>query len=349
MRFAATAASVPLDADPRRILIIKPSAIGDVVHTLPVLSLLRRRWPKARIEWLVTPGCAGLLEGHPLLDEIVLFDRRRYAGLWRDPRGAWGLFGFTRDLKQRGYDLVLDLQGLLRSAWLAWKTECPLRVGFSQAREFAPIFYTHRIGVGSAEQHAVDRYLKLAAAIGCGAGPAEFPLSVSDKDRAAVAGRLPAGPFAVLLPGTNWPTKRWPTAQFAALVEPLRQRLGLASVVAGGAADRVLAMQISGATDLTGQTTLGELVALLDRASLVIANDSGPMHIAAALGKPLVALFGPTNPIRTGPYGRADSVLRVDIPCSPCYSRRCSHKSCLAWLTTRPVLALAEAQMAADR
>jgi ADP-heptose:LPS heptosyltransferase len=142
----------------------------------------------------------------------------------------------------------------------------------------------------------------------------------------------------VLLPGTNWDTKRWDVAKFAALVEPLRERFGFTSVVAGGPDVVELAKRIPGAIDLAGKTSLKQLVALLEGAAVVIANDSGPMHIAAALGRPLVTVFGPTNPVRTGPWNRMDTVARLAIACSPCYSRRCAHTSCMTWLTPEHVL-----------
>jgi lipopolysaccharide heptosyltransferase I len=331
---------VDLTSDPRRILLIKPSAIGDVVHTLPILKLVRKRWPAAHIAWLVTPGCAGLLEGHPDLSEVILFDRRRFGRGWRDPKSLLGLAGFSVDLRRAGFDLVVDLQGLFRSGWFTWLTQAPQRVGFASAREFAPLFYTHRVDVGDGDQHAIDRYLKLARAIGC-EGPVQFEFALRDEDRAAA--RKWVGhdrPYAVLLPGTNWETKRWPVEKFAMLVEPLKQRFGLETVVAGGRDDVALGEQIGG-VNLAGKTSIQELVALLQGAALVIGNDSGPAHIAAAMERPLVMLFGPTNPLRTGPYGRMESVLRIDIPCSPCYSRKCSHQSCLRWLEIEPVLALA--------
>jgi lipopolysaccharide heptosyltransferase I len=334
---------------PSRILIIKPSAIGDIVHALPVLKLVRRKWPAARISWLVTPTCSGLLEGHPLLDELILFDRKRWGGMWRSPRLAGEWWRFTRELRAREFDLVLDLQGLFRSGWLSWKTRAAVRVGFANARELAPVFYTHRVPIDTPEQHAIDRYLKLARFIGCDAGPVEFPFATTGADRAHVAELLRAdvaeNRYAVLLPGTNWETKRWPVEKFAGLVAPLRERFGLVSVLAGGPDAGAMAPQIPGAVDLTCKTTLKQLTALLERADLVVANDSGPMHIASALGRPLVTPFGPTNPVRTGPYRRMDSVIKIDIVCSPCYSRHCSHQSCLRWLDVGPVVRLAEEQM----
>ena len=332
---------------PRRILLIKPSAIGDVVHALPILALLRRRWPAAHIAWLLTPACAGLLDGHPLLNEVLVFDRRKFGRGWRDPASALGLIEFLRQLRRHDFDLVVDLQGLFRSGILAWETRAPVRIGFANARELAPVFYTHRVKIEMTEQHAIDRYLKVAAALGCDVtSPIEFPFHVTDDDRRQAAGLLNGtGRYALLLPGTNWATKRWPVENYAALVAPLRERFGLASIVAGSPDETVLAAQVAGAINLAGKTTLRQLAALVERADLVVANDSGPMHIAAGMNRPLVTLFGPTNPIRTGPYRRDDSVLRVDIPCSPCYSRNCSHQSCLKWLAIEPVLDLAEEQM----
>jgi lipopolysaccharide heptosyltransferase I len=326
-------------------LIIKPSSLGDVTHALPILRLLRRRYPNAKISWLVAPYCSGLLEGHPDLDEVILFDRRRFGTAWKNPSAGLDLIRFKRDLRRRRFDWVIDLQGLFRSGWLAWLTRAPVRIGFANAREFSWLFYTHRIPINTLEQHAVDRYLRIAQAAGCADEPIEFPFAVSDSDRSSVAQMTGHDPYAVLLPGANWPTKRWPVENYQALVDPIRQRFNLRSIVAGGPDTIELANSIPSALNLAGKTTLPQLVALLERATLVIANDSGPMHIAAALNKPLVTIFGPTNPIRTGPYSRPDSVVRVDIPCSPCYSRKCSHTSCLRWLGIEPVLATAAEQL----
>jgi lipopolysaccharide heptosyltransferase I len=340
---------INLAVQPQRILIIKPSAVGDVVHTLPILNLLRRRWPDAHISWLVTPACAGLLEGHPQLNEVILFERRRLASSWRDPWALAELLKLKRRLRRRRFDLVIDLQGLFRSGWLTWKTRAPVRVGFGNARELAWLAYTHRVLIEDDEQHAIERSLCVAEALGCGGGPVEFVFATQQVDREYVADQLRGiGPYAVLLPGTNWPTKRWPAENFSALVGRFKERFGLASVIAGGPDVAPLAARIGAAAhSLVGKTNLRELTALLENADVVIANDSGPMHIAAALGRPLVALFGPTNPVRTGPYARGDAVLRLDIPCSPCYSRQCSHQSCLRWLGVAAVLDAAAGQLRA--
>jgi len=329
--------SIEFAQPPQRILIVKPSAIGDVVHTLPVLNLLRTRYPSAHIAWLVTPTCGGILAGHPQLDEIIPFERKKWSRAW----------SLMQTLRRGKFDLVLDLQGLLRSGLFTWASGAPVRVGFANAREMAPLFYTHHVPVPDVEVHAIERYLSMAEAVGCERGPVTYVFPTDDADRAAAAGMLgDIGRYAVVLPGTNWPTKRWPAEKFAGMVAPLRERFGLSTVIAGapGEGDAV-AKLAPAALNVCGKTSLRQLVALLEKASLVIANDSGPMHIAVALDRPLVTPFGPTNPVRTGPYGRPDSVVRIDLPCSPCYSKTCSHQSCLQWLEVGPVLSVAEKEL----
>jgi lipopolysaccharide heptosyltransferase I len=332
---------------PQRILIIKPSAIGDIVHSLPVLNLIRRKWPAAQVSWLVSSACAGLLQGHPQIDDVIVFDRRRFGKGWRKLSAATGLFGFTRALRHRQFDLAIDLQGLFRSGWLAAKTRAAVRVGPAEAREMGWIFYTHRVRTGFPEGQAVDRYLAIAEALGLGRSPVEFHFPTNEEDRKFVADLLPAGTrYAVFMPGTNWETKRWPAESFAACVGPLRERFGLQSIVVGGLGDAPLAARIPAARDLTGKTNLRQLVALLERADLVIANDTGPMHVAAALGRPLVSIYGPTSPARTGPYGRLGTVVQLDVACSPCYGRHCSHMSCMRKLSADAILECAAEQLA---
>lgn len=338
--------------DPKRILLIKPSAIGDVVHALPILNLLRLRFPSAYIAWLVTPACAALLEGHRQLDEVILFHRRQFG--WKNPGAAAGIWKLSRLLKKEKFDLVIDLQGLFRSAWLGWQTGSATRVGFAAAREFAWIFYNHRIAdaaghkdpLRTGHRHAIERYLDLAEALSCARSPVTFEFPISEADRDWAHGQTdPLGPYAVLSPGSNWVTKRWPVQRFAELAKKLRAQYKYSIVAAGTPNESDLARQIEPDLNLAGKTNLRQLIALLERASLVVCNDSGPMHIAAALGRPLVSLFGPTNPELTGPYGRPETVVRLDIPCSPCLSRTCSHQSCLQLLQTAPVASLAAAQL----
>ncbi len=349
--------AIPPGPPPQRILIIKPSAIGDVVHGLVVLAALRRRFPAAEIGWLVTPACAGIVEGHPMLDEVIRFDRRRYGRAWKNPAEVWRMHRFFKELRRRRFDWVVDLQGLFRSGYIAWRSGAPVRVGFANAREMGWMFYTHRVELPTGEMHAVDRYSAVATAMGCDGGEPSFPMAITEADRAAartLAGGM--GRYAVLLPGTNWATKRWPAERFGELVRPLGERFGLSCVLAGSPDERELceralsaaapAAGIAPPINLAGATTLARLAALIESADLVIANDSGPMHMAVALGRPLVTLFGPTNPNRTGPHRRPETVVRLDVPCGPCYRRTCSHQSCLRWLGIEPVLAVAARELA---
>jgi lipopolysaccharide heptosyltransferase I len=332
--------------DPQRILIIKPSSLGDIVHALPVPRLLRARWPHAHIAWLINDNFADLLRGHPAIDAVLPFDRRHFAGAFFNPVATVALARFSEQLAQEKFDLVLDLQGLFRSGWLALRSGAAVRIGPSDAREMAALFYTDVYPSNRMRQHAVDRYLAAARLLGC-QGPVIFDLNCDQHDRAAVRTMLGGiEKYAVLMPGTNWETKRWPARRFAALVAPLQEKLGLESVVIGAADAAPLAQQIPSALNLVGKTTLRQLVALLRNAQLVIANDSGPMHIAAALGRPLIALHGSTDPQLTGPWHRPDSVLRLDLPCAPCFSRYCSHRTCLEALDEKHVLSLAEQQIA---
>jgi lipopolysaccharide heptosyltransferase I len=330
---------IRLPSEPRRVLIVKPSALGDIVHALPVVALLRKRFPAAEISWLVTPAFAPLLEDHPHIDQVWRFDRGPRGIGWRGVQTFGRLHGLQRQLRAYRFDLVLDLQGLFRSGWLAAQTMAPMRVGFGYAREGAPMFYTHKVRSRGVERHAIERYLDVAEELGCGRGPVAFEFGVSDATRARVRGQVGASPYCVLLPGTNWATKRWPVERFVTLARRIEDERGIRCVLAGGNDVTALVPADCGVASLAGKTSLKELVALLEGATLVVANDSGPMHIAAALGRPLVSLFGPTNPVRTGPYARPDTVLRLDIVCSPCYRRTCVHHSCLRQLTDSHVMA----------
>ena len=308
----------------RRILIIKPSSLGDVVHALPTLAALRQTFPHAHIAWLVKRQWAGLLERVEGLDAV-----------WPVESGVTGWLSAIRRLRAAGFDLAVDLQGLLRSGAMARLAGCPTRIGFANAREGSPFFYTHRVSVPTAEMHAVDRYLLVAAACGASVQRApEFRLRPLPADRQEVAvllGRhgLPARePWIGVSVAARWPTKRWPPEFFATTMDHLQEK-GLGRVVLiGGPDDRAAAQAVKGLMrtvpmDLTGATAPGLLPALLESAALLLTNDSGPMHVAAAMGTPVVALFGPTSPTRTGPYANGHRVLRSGVPCSPCFSRTC--------------------------
>ncbi len=349
--------------DFRRILIIKPSSFGDVIHALPVLHGLRQRFPRARISWLVSTACAGLLEGHPELDEIILFDRRRFGRLGRSWQVTWEFAAFVRELNARRFDLALDLQGLFRSGFLSLASGAGVRMGFARAREFGWLFYTRPMREPRGERHAVDRNYQAGRLLGFAEVPIRFALPVAAEARAVMTERLAAAGiaagerYALLAPGTRWETKRWPVEHFAEVARRLKADHGLAVVLAGApdeveAAAQVATLAGGGVANFAGQTSLRELIALVSGAAVVIMNDTGPMHLAAALGRPLVALYGPTSPVRTGPYRRPEAVVRLDLPCSPCYLKRLAdcpygHR-CLRELTPAMVCRRVAALLAAE-
>jgi heptosyltransferase-1 len=326
------------DLAPRRVCLIKPSALGDVIHALPVLASLRDRWPSARISWVINRGLAGLVEHHPALDEVIPFDRSR-AGL--GPRGLLVSSRFFRDLRSRGFDLAIDLQGLLRSGLMTFATGAPVRVGRADAREGASLFYTHRIE--SSHAHAVDRLLDLAEALGGDRTCPRFELAVGDDDRRwaidAICG-VPR-PLLVLNPGARWLTKRWPPAHFAEVARRAVARFGAGIVVVGAAEDRPLSAAIRDELgplgipirDLTGQTSLLGLSAVMGEADLVLSNDTGPLHLAVASGAPVVSVFTCTDPSKTGPYGPRSEVVRTRVWCAASCLRRCDRMDCMAELT----------------
>jgi len=319
-----------------RTLIIKPSSMGDVVQALPVLTALKEAHPSAHVSWLVAKPFAGILEGHPRLDEVIVFDRQRFARFTSSVTVAGEFLAFMKGLRQRRFTTVIDLQGLFRSGLLALATGAPRRVGFRDARELAPLFYTADVFVPRRTVHAVDRYLTVAERLGLPPPRARDHLPVSAEARSAIRRRLAeAGlgldePFVAVGPHARWATKQWPAERFAAVLEWLRRREGGRAVVVGSGEAAEAARTIAhGLTeppiDLVNRTTLKELAAVLAEARVMLTNDSGPMHVAAAVGTPIVAIFGPTNPARTGPYGAGHRVLAGRAACSPCYRRQCMY------------------------
>ncbi|KXK02998.1 MAG: putative lipopolysaccharide heptosyltransferase II [Nitrospira sp. OLB3] len=333
----------------RRLLLIKPSSLGDIVHAMPTLAALRAHFPQAEVTWLVKRQWAPLVEVIQGVDRVCMVDR-----------GVSGWLGRVPGLRAARYDLVVDLQGLFRSGAMAWLTGCSRRVGFANAREGSPLFYTHRVAVPTTAMHAVDRYLLVAEALGA-ARPAvpSFQFVDRPEDRHRVDsllrdGGLPKGtPWIAMNVSARWKTKRWPAASFADAADRLAQGRVLPVVLIGGPAERaeskaVLDRMGTKAIDLTGLTPVGLLPGLLRRAALLVTNDSGPMHIAAAVGTPVVALFGPTDPARTGPYGSGHAVLSHQVDCRPCFRRDCTRAvtlECLTGVRPEQVVQAAEAQL----
>jgi heptosyltransferase-1 len=307
---------------PSNILIIKPSAMGDIVLALPALRALRRSFPESRISWLVRPEFAELLWGHPDLDEIILFDRRLLGKWWYSPKAFGELMRLMKRLRRERFDIVFDFQGLFRTGFLAWATGCKKRIGMAEAREFATVFYTHKIPQDYSCVHLVDYYLRMAEAGGAQGGKAEFKLLEDEAAEGAVRGilkeyKVDFDNYVVIVPGAARANKRWPMERFAELADKIAEGSKLSVVAVGSEAERgyIDALRLSAKrpiVNIAGRTGICELTRLLRGAKLVVSNDTGPGHIAAALGVPMVMIFGPTNPARVCPYDRPECAAVVE-------------------------------------
>ncbi len=368
--------------DFQRILLIKLSAMGDVVHTVPLLNKLRQRYPKARIDWLVTPAIAELLANNPAITNVVEFQRQEWSAPWR-PAPYVSAARLVAMLRAVEYDLVLDLQGQLRSGIFAFASGAPVRIGFDRpraalwkasprkipddarrhawqgAREGSFLAYTHHVELPTLDIHPVERYLRFGAMLGLDGNSADFsfpipPEATSRIDALLDYYEIAGAKLVVMAPGTNWETKQWRSEAFAEVARHFLDKK-FAVVLIGSGREHEVCAQVAelapGAINLAGETTLPELAALIARGTISISNNSGPMHLAVALGRPVVAVFGPTDPVWAGPYRREDAVLRADLPCSPCYLRqlsRCTHHhDCMKDVSASAVIERAEKIIAA--
>jgi heptosyltransferase-1 len=308
----------------KRLLVVRLGSLGDLVHTLPAVSAIHRTFPAVEIDWLVDAPHRDFLALVPLLAAVIVL-RDRSAGAWLAARS---------ELRARAYDVALDFQGLLKSAALARLSGAQRVIGFTRkaAREgLAAPFYSTRVEVG-AGQHVIEKNLALAGSIGAATDALEFPLIETDT-RVVTAVRESltraglSASYALINPGAAWPNKRWPPAAFGRVTAGIRDRHGLASVVLWGPGEQEIAGTIvqssAGAAVAAPATSLHDLVGLARHARLIVSGDTGPLHIAAAVGVPAVGLFGPTNPRRNGPWNEQDlSLSRYDV-CDCHYERRC--------------------------
>lgn len=342
-----------------KILILKPSSLGDVVQALPVLRLLKRHFNDAEIFWWIDSNLAPLLEGDPDLTGIVRFERRR----WAAPRHWPEMLRSVQWMRAQHFDLVIDLQSLLRSGAFAWLANGKLLIGLDDSREGARGFYDIAIRRKNFHTHAVDWYLAVLPQLGVPVHdhfqwlPERPHIAAEVRDKWLTENskfKIQNSKLILLQPGARWPNKRWPAEFFAELVRLLTRQLADARfVILGGEDDNPLGeiigrIEPERCLNLCGRTALPEMVEWIRLCDLMVTNDTGPMHVAAALGKPLVALFGPTEPRRTGPYGRLPDVLRLDLPCSPCFKPRCAWvnpNECLKALAPAAVFEFASRQL----
>ena len=329
------------------ILVVKLSAIGDVIHALPVSYAIKEQYPEVHLTWVVEQAAYAILADNPCIDELILFEKAKF----RSIGGFLREIGpFRRRLRTRRYDASLDLQGLFKSAAIAWNAGAKLRIGTANMREGAHLV-SRPVRGAHAEGHIVERSLDVARALGCRVGEVRFPVSVSDRDRMAAdtllarEGVQEGRPFVAFAVGANWPNKRWPVEHFAALADRLYHAHYVPVLVGGGRLDETLAEDILRASEippvnLVGRTNLKQLAHVFTRAALVLGGDTGPVHLAAGLRVPTVMLMGPTDANRNGPYGQLQNAIEIDRPCRGCWKRACPKGlDCLAAISVDAVAA----------
>jgi lipopolysaccharide heptosyltransferase I len=314
----------------RSVLIIKLTSLGDVIHTLPVASALKRSFPFLKLHWVVEDRCASLLENHPDLDSVVVYPRQEIQSLMA--RRKWGqalgkLRALRSSLANLHIDLSLDLQGLAKSGLMAWFAKAPHRIGCSGLKEFSHL--VSRSLPGGEDLHAVDRNLQVAAYLGARTFSPEFVLGLRDEERRWAddflksSGISHTGRLAGLHLGASLPQKCWPLSKFMTLVDTLAHASDYKIILLGDAGDkeRIKPFQdrlSQGIVNALGKLSLRQLMALTACCRLFVGSDTGPLHLAAALGLPVIALCGPDDPKWTGPYGPGNRVHYKRFPCSPC-------------------------------
>ncbi|MCG6154439.1 lipopolysaccharide heptosyltransferase II [Rubinisphaera margarita] len=325
------------EIEPRRIVIIKPSALGDVVQTMPLLPVLKQRFPGATIDWVIRSELVDLLEGHPLLNRVLIYERKG---------GFSASIRLLRELRKGRYDLCLDLQGLLRSAVMTAATGATLRVGLQTAREYSHLACHGLLPETERGVPAHARYWRVAEALGETGSPAPVSPGLSEQDRQRVDSLIGgvSGPFLVIHPGAMWETKRWPIPSFAEIGVRALREYGMNLIVVGTRGERNAAEDLCSLVrekrphqqvlNLAGETSLTQLAEVLRRAALVLSNDSGPMHLAAGVGTPVVGIFTCTSAERSGPAGGQHQLVQAKVPCAASYRKQCpfsgsGHMQCL--------------------
>ena len=325
----------------KNILIIKMSSLGDVLHTLPFVAVLRERFPKARLTWLVHPQFGAFVPEPPVVDEVIHFDKVKFNKL-----GIYDKWSYFREMRtllhSKKFDLVIDMQGLFKSAVLAAISGCDNRIGYCDMREGSG-FVSKAISGSHVRDHVIERYLDVARYLGCSINEIQFPMPNLQKEWLAVEGKSEAvkKPYVVLVPGARWETKKWPAEYFAKLANMILS-VGKQVVLAGGPEEVSLGKQITDlaprVVNMTGKTSQRELGALIQHCTAYISGDTGPLFIAAAMKKPLIALYGPTRPDRTGPYGSEEAVIiTAPVSCAGCLRKHCDNWICMKAITPETV------------
>lgn len=314
----------------KNILVVKLSAIGDVIHALPVSYAIKETFPDAHLTWVVEPPAYELLKMNPCVDEIIIFRKKEFKTLKSFARN---FFPFRSEIQRENYDAVLDLQGLFKSAAIAFFAKSNIKLGICNMRELSDKISKPVIGANS-NGHIVERYLDTARAIGCKVERVVFPLEIPAdeiKKAAAImeqAGLRDGNSYAAFVIGANWANKRWTTENFAALSDWLFDKKIIPVLIGNGAVDSARAAEIETQTlippvNLVDKTTLPQLAHVIKNARLVVGGDTGPVHLAAGLQVPTIMLMGPTDANRNGPYAQTQNAIEVDRPCKGCWKRAC--------------------------
>lgn len=322
-----------------RILIVRTSALGDVIHALPVLTALRRHLPEAKIGWIVEEGMAPVLSGHPDLDELLRVRLRRWRRL--SSQGMRELGGFLSALDRFSPDVVLDLMGNHKAGVLSALTLADRRIGFARRfrREPSSAVWISE-PVAPRGTHAVDRMLSLLDALGIPPEPADFGPKKLFRDEPTAVHAI-ADSYVLLHPGAGWANKRYPPAWWGKATRLLQEQTGIPTWIATARGEEALAAEVEresgGAARMVPALDLPTLAALIRRARLMMGGDTGPTHLAQALGTPVLMLMGPTDPGRHGPYGAPERALYKRLACSFCYKRLDETKACLLEIPPRRV------------
>jgi heptosyltransferase-1 len=336
------------------ILIVKLSAIGDVIHTLPALNAIRGAYPDARITWLVEETAYDLIKGHSALDRVLVSKRKHWLKKLSSPsslNAIKDIFKFIRELRDTRYDLILDFQALLKSGILIALARGKRKVGFGRGlehMEYSYMFLNERIPAVSMEHHALSRGILMLNALGIPTPVIEYKLPVSDLDRLKLDdllrlhGVVNPRRFVAINPVAKWESKLWSNRKFAQLADRIVAQYDVEVVFTGSFEDRRTICKIKAdmealAVNLAGETTLKTLAALYAKADAVVSTDTGPMHLAVAMETPVVALFGPTAPWRTGPFGSGHQIVTADQACAPCFKRHCKTCDCMALISVDQV------------
>lgn len=321
----------------KRILIVKLSSMGDLLHALPAVRCLKAGL-QAEIDWIVHPAYVELAKCFSDVSRVLVFPRQAAPAEF---------IRQIRLLRAEQYEMIFDLQGLLKSAFVSRLARGAKRIGPSFHREGSFLFYTAVAGARNKNRHAVDEIMDVVRYLDLPELPPAFPMTVPLQLVSEPSPRI------ALLPFSRWPSKNWPFMSFIRVGHELQENLGASIYIMGAAGEHALgekvAKELSGRViNLAGKTTLPQLAGLLREMDLVITNDSGPMHLAAVMGTPVLAMYGPTDPVRTGPYGPDHRVLKGKLQCQPCFSACCRFRdnSCMLTITPESVINTAIAMLA---